>query len=155
MEITNNEYQLLSNRTAKTSVEHAYSVINAIENKPAIARVLISALKLNSESGELADALVKHLAYGQTLDVENIVEECGDLLWYIADILTALDYDISEVMVKNIDKLRIRYPEKFTEKDAVERKDKTSDIYINKDDPQNWWCTRCMANIIPNTKHTC
>jgi NTP pyrophosphatase (non-canonical NTP hydrolase) len=81
-------------------------------------------LKLSSESGELNDALVKHVCYNQPLDIANIQEECGDLLWYIALILTYTGSTMEFCMQDNIDKLKLRYPEKFTEELAKERKDK-------------------------------
>jgi NTP pyrophosphatase (non-canonical NTP hydrolase) len=95
-----------------------------INSNRALSHIIVGALKLNSESGELADAIVKHICYDQPLDTDNIVEECGDLLWYIALILEYCNTDMSVCMEENIKKLKIRYPEKFTEEDAKERKDK-------------------------------
>lgn len=122
--MTPNEYQKLSQRSAADTAEQAHKLINTIEEKPRLARIICAALKLNSESGELADAIVKHICYGQVLDEKNIVEECGDLCWYIQEILECLNENFEDVMVDNVEKLKIRYPEKFTEKDALERKDK-------------------------------
>jgi NTP pyrophosphatase (non-canonical NTP hydrolase) len=119
-----NEYQELCQRTAIPSSEQAWKIIDELEKMPKKANVMIAALKLNSESGELADAIVKHMCYGQPFDSLNIKEECGDLLWYIALILTNLNYTMEECMKDNINKLQIRYPEKFTEEHAKERLDK-------------------------------
>lgn len=117
-------YQDAAARTAKTNVDHALTVIEAINASPRLARIIIAALKLTSETGELNDTLVKHLAYGKELDFDNLEEELGDIMWYVSDLITACDFDIRNVLNRNIQKLKIRYPEKFTEKDAVERKDK-------------------------------
>lgn len=46
--------------------------------------LLHCATGLVTESAELVDAIKKHVFYGKPLDVVNIKEEIGDLLWYIA-----------------------------------------------------------------------
>jgi NTP pyrophosphatase (non-canonical NTP hydrolase) len=119
-----NEYQIEADRTAMPSEEQAKRISIAILTNPNLSQVLVGALKLNSESGELADAIVKHISYNQPLDVENILEECGDLCWYIALITRYLGSTIETVMLNNIDKLKIRYPEKYTDEHAKERLDK-------------------------------
>jgi len=123
--MTPNEYQQLAQRTVMDDYNQAGKIKQALYYNPELSHVVIAALKLNSESGELADSLVKHLCYGQLLDRENILEECGDLLWYIALILEKLDYNMENCMKDNIEKLKIRYPEKFTEEHAKLRLDKS------------------------------
>ena len=44
---------------------------------------------------------------------EKLVKELGDVCWYVAEIATALDVPLEDVMQRNIDKLRARYPEGF------------------------------------------
>ena len=128
-----NEYQVAASRTSMSNLEYAEKMLSKIKYLPRLARTITAVLKLNSESGELADNIVKHTAYGQELDTPNIIEECGDLLWYIADILSANRSTMEEAMVANIEKLKIRYPEKFTEHDALERKDKCECCGMSKD----------------------
>ena len=79
---------------------------------------------LCSETGELADTVKKTLIYGQCVDIKNIKEELGDLFWYMELIMQALNIDVNEVIKGNHSKLKIRYPEKFTEELVKERKDK-------------------------------
>jgi len=122
--MTLNEYQELALRTAMEDKKQQGRIVDSITVYPELSQVIIAALKLNSESGELSDALVKHLSYGQPLDIDNIVEECGDLMWYIALILTKFNASMQDCMSMNIEKLRIRYPEQFTERHAIERLDK-------------------------------
>lgn len=83
--------------------------------------VLHAVMGITSESGEFADAVKKHLFYGKPLDGVNLIEECGDLLWYIAILCDYFDYPMEAIMQKNIEKLRARYPNKFTEADALNR----------------------------------
>ena len=46
------------------------------------------------------------------------------MFWYIGVALDTLEVSMDEVLTANIDKLKIRYPEKFTENDAQSRADK-------------------------------
>lgn len=115
-----NEYQ---EETRRTDLQSYNPVIDRLRTVN-IAQLIHAHLGLSSETGELADALKKHLIYGQPLDIKNVKEELGDKLWYISIACDACMTTLEEVMEANINKLKIRYPEKFTEKDAAERKDK-------------------------------
>jgi NTP pyrophosphatase (non-canonical NTP hydrolase) len=72
-------------------------------------------LGMAGEVGELAGALEKWLYYGRALDRENLIEEMGDLLWYVAQLCNGIAVDMSMVMEANIAKLRARYPEKYSD----------------------------------------
>jgi len=80
-----------------------------------------ASMGLVTEAGEFQDMLKKHLYYGRELDEVNLKEEIGDVLWYCAIALNALGTDFETVMQTNIDKLKARFPEKFTEEDANTR----------------------------------
>jgi NTP pyrophosphatase (non-canonical NTP hydrolase) len=74
-----------------------------------------------TEAGELQDALKKAKYYGKELDVVNIKEEAGDILWYLAILFDELDTDFETEMNRVISKLKTRFPDKFTEEDAYVR----------------------------------
>lgn len=74
-----------------------------------------------TEANELLDSIKKHIFYGRPLDLPNIKEEIGDILWYISMICNAMNWEISDMMDANITKLEKRYPNKFTEVDANNR----------------------------------
>jgi NTP pyrophosphatase (non-canonical NTP hydrolase) len=76
---------------------------------------------INSEAGELADALKRSVFYGKPLDKANVGEELGDLLWYVVEAAHAVGMTLSEVMEKNVAKLKVRYPTEFTETAALNR----------------------------------
>jgi NTP pyrophosphatase (non-canonical NTP hydrolase) len=84
-------------------------------------RLLHAAFGLETEAGELTDQLKKHIFYGKPLDERNVFEELGDILWYVALACAAIDHPLSEVLAANLRKLRVRYPECFTEQLALER----------------------------------
>lgn len=77
-------------------------------------RLQHAAFGLVTESGELLDALKKSMFYGKDLDVVNLKEEAGDILWYLAILFDELDTTFEAEMERVIGKLKIRYPEKFS-----------------------------------------
>lgn len=114
----NKEYLEKSART----VSDNYSEISTrmvSENK--VIDLQHAAMGMVTESAEFMDALKKSIFYGKKLDTVNLKEEVGDLLWYAALALRALDVDFDSVMDRNIEKLKARYPQKFTEEKAVVR----------------------------------
>ena len=73
------------------------------------------------EAGELTAALKKGFIYGKPIDKVNLIEEAGDSLWYFAMLFRALGTSFEEVFDKNIAKLKVRYPDKFTSELALNR----------------------------------
>ncbi len=84
-------------------------------------RIFHFAIGMVTEIGEFFDTIKKHVWYRQSLDLKNLVEELGDLSWYMAGLIDALGLDWATVMENNIAKLRKRFPDKFTEHDAEHR----------------------------------
>lgn len=78
-------------------------------------------LGMQTEAAEIADAYKKTIAYKKELDLVNVKEELGDILWYIANLCNIHGWDLRDIMQTNIDKLKARYPEKFTEENALNR----------------------------------
>ena len=82
---------------------------------------------LAGEIGEVIDIMKKHIYQGKELDITDVIEEVGDVLWYIANFCNVNNITMDECMESNIKKLRKRFPNGFTIKDANERKDKTEE----------------------------
>lgn len=76
---------------------------------------------ISTEAGELLDAYKKRIYYLKPLDKVNVAEEIGDLMWYISNLCRLSKIDLNEVMEKNIAKLKIRFPEKFSTDSALNR----------------------------------
>jgi len=90
------------------------------------AHLLHMAVGVAGEAGELLDAVKKHVIYGKTLDIDNVVEELGDLEFYMQGIRNVLALDRDEVLLVNFNKLGQRYRDKvYTDREAVARADKT------------------------------
>ena len=118
--MTPEQYQNEASRTE--------SIVTSIEGyKP--TRLIHGMLGLISESGEIADTLKRWLYYRQPLDEDNLKEEIGDLLWYVALICNTLGIQMSDCMESNIRKLQKRFPEKFDQELAKEEnRDRQSEM---------------------------
>lgn len=79
------------------------------------------ALGLAGEAGEVADIVKKHVYHGHELDLEELKDELGDVLWYLAGMSYDLDVWFSEIAEGNIDKLKKRYPEGFSQERSINR----------------------------------
>jgi NTP pyrophosphatase (non-canonical NTP hydrolase) len=88
---------------------------------PRTVRLLHVAMGLCTEAGEFLDVLKKHIFYGREIDTVNLVEELGDTSWYQRVGCDALEISFTEMLLRNVRKLRSRFPEKFTEQAAKER----------------------------------
>ena len=95
-----NEYQRMALRTA-------------IPDQGIYNRLTNGALGLTGESGEVADLVKKFLYQGHDLDRVRVVEELGDVLWYVALTLDAVGSTMETCMILNIEKLKRRYPNGF------------------------------------------
>lgn len=79
-------------------------------------RIFHSVVGIVTEAVELLEGL-----HREDFDKVNFLEELGDLNWYEAIGIDAVNGDLEEVLTTNIEKLRARYPEKFDKTAAVER----------------------------------
>lgn len=83
--------------------------------------VLHGLMGLCTESAEALDMMKKHVYYGKAFDLVNLKEELGDVLWYCSIIINEIGSSYEEIMQININKLRARYGEKFSEGKAITR----------------------------------
>ena len=96
-----------------------------VDMKPADAHLVHMAMGVAGEAGELLDAIKKAAIYRKPLDRENVLEECGDLLFYIQGVLNYYDMTLDQVIELNRLKLSQRYSEgKYSDQQAQTRADK-------------------------------
>ena len=88
---------------------------------PQVARLLHVGMGMVTEAGEFIDMLKKHIYYGTPIDKVNLNEELGDSSWYARIGANALGVRFLDVIMLNIRKLRTRFPNKFSEKNALVR----------------------------------
>lgn len=115
-----NNIQNYLNLSERTENKNYLEISNRV-NDPKIIQLLHAGIGLSSESGELLDSIKKNVFYGTGLNELNLREELGDLMWYIALACRALNVSIEEICEKNITKLSIRYPEKFSQECSENR----------------------------------
>lgn len=84
-------------------------------------KLLHAAMGIGTESGEIMDIVKKNMFYNTSFDLLTLKEECSDLLHYLQMILNHYGSSLEEIMVMNIAKLSIRYPEGYTQEKALSR----------------------------------
>lgn len=84
-------------------------------------KIMNGCMGLNGEAGECIDILKKHMYQGHALDREKLIDECSDVLWYVAELATGLGIKMSEIAEHNVEKLRRRYPEGFKAERSIHR----------------------------------
>lgn len=104
-----NEYQKAALRTANSEMSDDL--------------ILDGILGLCGETGEVSDHIKKYMFQGHELDQDKLVNELGDVCWYIAILASGLNVDLETVMKKNIEKLQRRYPDGFDVEKSIHRKD--------------------------------
>jgi NTP pyrophosphatase (non-canonical NTP hydrolase) len=107
------------------------------------------------EAGELLDAIKKAIIYRKPLDRVNVVEELGDLEFYMEGIRQGLNITREETLEANISKLSTRYAGlQYSNQAAVDRADKSLEsTIINL--RSNAWFTEEHANRLRGVKDIC
>lgn len=107
--MTGNEYQCLALRTVSSS-QPCDHILNGV-------------MGLNGEAGECIDIVKKNMFQGHTLDIDKLIDELGDVLWYVAITADGIGVPLEDIMQHNIDKLRKRYPDGFNAERSIHRED--------------------------------
>ena len=109
--------------------------------------IIVPLLGLAGESGELLSEYKKYLRDGEShkLFSERVAEELGDLLWYIANLSSKFNLDLSEIAEKNLQKCRDRwggedvaetkidgFDDNFPEKERLPRKFEVEITEVNE-----------------------
>jgi NTP pyrophosphatase (non-canonical NTP hydrolase) len=80
-----------------------------------------------TEAGELLSTAKKVSFYGKPLEpavLENIIEELGDILFYVVGACSTVGVSLARVAAENQKKLEKRYPTGYSDSDALARADK-------------------------------
>lgn len=105
------EYQNLAKRTANDNNEERYKLANY-------------SMGLSGEAGEVTDYVKKVVFHGHEMDNQKLKDELGDVLWYIANLAAVRGIELEDIASRNIEKLKKRYPEGFSEERSKERVEK-------------------------------
>lgn len=91
------------------------------ENRVNPGELINGALGLTGEAGEVSDIIKKYIFHRHDLEIEEIVKELGDVCWYVALLSYAIGVPLEEILETNIEKLKKRYPEGFSEENSINR----------------------------------
>lgn len=78
------------------------------------------------EAGEMLDNAYRHWNYNKPLEdcKENVLEESGDVLFYVQVYLGQVGLTLEDAIQHNIKKLDTRYPDGYSDAAALARADK-------------------------------
>lgn len=110
-----NEYQQLAGRTLIDGPDAEYTGAELL--------LVWNALGLAGEAGEVADIIKKGVFHRHGVDQAKLIEELGDVLWYVAALCSKLNVPLGDVMALNIAKLKKRYPAGYNSDDSKSRVD--------------------------------
>lgn len=105
-----NEFQRKSSRTLNYALSDNDQLLNCV-------------MGISGESVELLEIMKKYFLQGHDFDKAKVIEELGDIFFYIAGVCTSMGITLEDVASKNIEKLLVRYPDKFTSEDSIRRVD--------------------------------
>lgn len=104
-----NEYQSLAART--------------INRKLSVQQIQLHALHgLCAEVGEIHGLFQKYFQ-GHNFSADELRKEVWDVAWMLAELCTANGWSLESVLQENIEKLRRRYPEGFSEERSIHREE--------------------------------
>ncbi len=78
-----------------------------------INRLTTAAVGISAEGGEFMEIVKKMVFQGKPWDEHNrehLIIELGDVLWYVAQACMALEVSVDDVVARNVEKLKKRYP---------------------------------------------
>jgi NTP pyrophosphatase (non-canonical NTP hydrolase) len=91
--------------------------------EPKVKNYHTATLKLCIETGKTCDYLKKVVGHGHTLDVDRVRTQLGRVLFYLDKCCASVHVGVGLAVVceKNIEKLRVRYPDGFTFEGSINR----------------------------------
>jgi NTP pyrophosphatase (non-canonical NTP hydrolase) len=96
----------------KTATYHERQKKNMAVSEIGMIELMYAGLGLSGEAGEVADEIKKLYRDGEGFTekrMNNLFEELGDVLWYVAACCNELGFDMEDVAEANIKKLKERY----------------------------------------------
>jgi len=95
------------------------------ELTPRDAHRIHMAMGVAGEAGELLDTIKKAAIYRKPYDKDNVLEECGDILFYVQGMLNSFGFTLQGAITANVEKLSVRYSKgNYTDAQAQSRADK-------------------------------
>lgn len=90
-------------------------------------RMVDAAAGLAEEAGEVLGLVRKHVFMHHELDRARLLTELGDALWCLTGVAAAVGVSLDEVAAANVEKLRRRYPDGYSDSASARRGDTAPD----------------------------
>ena len=113
------------------SILHKRAEIILGELIPEQVDLIHAVMGISGEAGELLDQIKKHTIYQKPLDMKNVIEELGDIEFYLEQLRQALGITREITLFANMEKLKKRYPNGFSNEAAQARADKVEESQKN------------------------
>ena len=116
------EYQDLAMRTNDGKCTERLNVeIEKGQGIVDVGGIINACLGLAGEVGEVNDMIKKTIFHRHQIEGEDIKKEISDCMWYIALMCESFGFNMNEIAEINIEKLKKRYPDGFSEKASINR----------------------------------
>ena len=122
---------IMNKEMAKKQIEETTVTIDASTYQKTAARTInkdlypeeIEMHALHGMAGEIGElhSLYQKAFQGHKFDEEHAKKELGDLLWFIAEYCTVMNWDLADVMLTNLGKLAARFPDGFEAEKSLNR----------------------------------
>lgn len=122
---------IMNKEIAKKQIEETAVTIDASTYQKTAARTInkdlypeeIEMHALHGMAGEIGElhSLYQKAFQGHKFDEEHAKKELGDLLWFIAEYCTVMNWDLADVMLTNLGKLAARFPDGFEAEKSLNR----------------------------------
>jgi len=99
------------NEYKKKALRTDYANYSDFHTGDVSARLDYSTIGLVTESSKILDLIKKSKKSLHPLDKQKIIEELGDLLWYLNLTLDELGISFEDIMEASLDKINKKYPE--------------------------------------------
>lgn len=126
-------YEFIAEQTeflvGSDNVTYEYFVTRLIKEMGSLDNnITHMALGIAGEAGEVVDAIKKRVIYDKLLDRDNVIEELGDLEFYMAGLRQMLNISRAVTLTSNIAKLQVRYAGSYSDAAASARADKEAAV---------------------------
>lgn len=150
-----------------TLMKDPREILAYLIDRPHLVDFWHAATGVAGEAGELLDCVKKSAIYGKPLDVDNLIEEMGDLEFYLSRLRTLLRVTRDTILKANTEKLNKRYADgKYSDQQAQVRADKVEEV-LKPEVAQHFnncegcgvligrsyhFCEACLAKPVPPIK---
>ncbi len=103
--------------------EYLHEVMRTCAEHGSVERLVLGAMGLAGEAGEVVDLIKKTRFQGHPLDTAKLKDELGDVMWYLALLCYTLGFSLEDIRAGNVAKMHRRYPHGFDVERSLNRQE--------------------------------